>query len=225
MKLTIKEYFKKNVEVNGEIKKLVREELAIDSTADLPTADYKEGLVLAMGSAAWDVSTGDFYGLDSSGVWTNQKTGAKTIQITLQPVDVEVESGSDAAFTVAANGYSLTYQWQASSDGTTYTDISSATSTTYSFTTAAADDGKYFRCVITDGDSHTATSNAAKLDVNEPEPEPEPDPDPEPDDNNPDDGDDHNNDDPTDDDQNSDDTEPEQGDDTEQNNESEPETP
>ena len=34
MKLTIKEYFKKNVEVNGEIKKLVREELAIDSTAD-----------------------------------------------------------------------------------------------------------------------------------------------------------------------------------------------
>ena len=43
MKLTIKEYFKKNVEVNGEIKKLVREELAIDTTSDLPTADYKEG--------------------------------------------------------------------------------------------------------------------------------------------------------------------------------------
>ena len=93
MKLTMREYFMQNVESSGVLKKLVREEIVVDNVADLPTADYKEGQILAIGSAVWDVSTGDFYGLDSNGVWINQKTGTKTIQITQQPADAEVTSG------------------------------------------------------------------------------------------------------------------------------------
>ena len=182
MKLTMREYFMQNLESNGVLKKLVREEIVVDNAADLPTADYKEGQILAIGSAVWNVSTGDFYGLDSNGVWINQKTGAKTIQITQQPADAEVTSGESVTFTVAANGYSLSYKWQSSSDGTTWSDVSGATSATYTFTTASADYGNYYHCVVTDGDSNTATSNAASLTVNEPEPEPEPEPDPEPDD-------------------------------------------
>ena len=169
----IREYFVQNVEDNGTIKKLVREEYVCDSPSELPTADYKEGQVLSIGSAAWDVSAGNLYGLNGSGVWVNQKTGAKTIQITQQPASAEVEAGESVTFTVAANGSSLTYQWKSSSDGTSYSNISGATSASYTFTTAAADNGKYYECVVTDGDSNTATSSAAVLTVTE-EPEPEP---------------------------------------------------
>lgn len=103
------------------------------------------------------------------------------IQITKQPENAEVTAGEDATFTVEATGYSLSYKWQSSSDGTTWTDISGATSATYTFTTEATDNGNSYHCVITDGDSYSATSSAAVLTVNEPEQEPDPDPEQEPD--------------------------------------------
>jgi len=43
-------------------------------------------------------------------------------------------------------GTGLTYQWQSSLDGTTYTDIASATSVTYTATPTAA---TYYQCVVT----------------------------------------------------------------------------
>jgi len=53
-----------------------RLELALDSAADLPAAENGtviiDGRVAAQGSIAWDISTGDFYGLDSSGEWIKQ---------------------------------------------------------------------------------------------------------------------------------------------------------
>lgn len=184
MKLTVKEQFLQNVKVSEEIKKLVLEEIIVDSSSELPTVDYKDGQLLAMGSHAIDVSTGTEYRINSSGVWINQSTGGTTIQITQQPVSAEVEAGESVTFTVAANGTSLTYQWKSSSDGTTYSNISGATSASYTFTTAAGDNGKYYECVITDSNSNTATSNAAILTVTEPaqDPDTEPTSDPDPDD-------------------------------------------
>jgi hypothetical protein len=46
-------------------------DLMIDSASELPSQEYA-GYVLDMGSIAWDISTGEFYGLDSDGVWHNQ---------------------------------------------------------------------------------------------------------------------------------------------------------
>lgn len=47
-------------------------EIAVDSSSDLPTATGLTGHTIAMGSIAWDISTGDFYGMGSDGQWVNQ---------------------------------------------------------------------------------------------------------------------------------------------------------
>lgn len=159
-------------------------DMFMDSVYDLPAGGVIDGKQASLGSSAIDVSTGAVYRVTSFGVWINQSTGKKTIQISEQPEDVEVTAGEDAAFTVAASGYSLSYKWQSSSDGTSWSDISGATETTYTLTTEGTDNGKSFRCVITDGDSNSINTDAASLTVNtppEPEPDPEPEPEPEPD--------------------------------------------
>ena len=50
-------------------------ELAVDTKAELPTVNGIDGRTLGQGSLAWEVSTGTFYGLMSSGVWVDQTTG------------------------------------------------------------------------------------------------------------------------------------------------------
>ena len=49
-----------------------RMELDVDSAAELPEADFMDDHLLAQGSIAHDVSTGDFYCIDSEGTWYNQ---------------------------------------------------------------------------------------------------------------------------------------------------------
>ena len=73
-----------------------------------------------------------------------------------QPAAQAVCSGNTAAFTVAATGSGLTYQWYGSSGA-----ISGATSASY--TTGAA--GSYY-CVVSGTCSPAATSNTAALTVN-----------------------------------------------------------
>ena len=56
-----------------------RAELDVDTAADLPSADYIPGRKLYQGSIAHDISTGDFYSMDSTGTWYNQDgSGAYT---------------------------------------------------------------------------------------------------------------------------------------------------
>lgn len=47
-------------------------EIAVDSSSDLPTTTSLAGHIIAMGSIAWDISTGDFYGMGSDGTWVVQ---------------------------------------------------------------------------------------------------------------------------------------------------------
>jgi hypothetical protein len=54
------------------IKSVVVAELNCDTSSDLPAVDGLSGRILAQGSIAWDIATGDFYGLNSSGTWVNQ---------------------------------------------------------------------------------------------------------------------------------------------------------
>ena len=87
--------------------------------------------------------------------------------ITTQPQNVAVTVGQPAAFTVAATGSNLAYQWQQSTDGgKTWTDITGATGENY--TTAATTmnmNGCQYRCVVK-GNGGEAISNAATLTVN-----------------------------------------------------------
>ena len=83
--------------------------------------------------------------------------------ITSQPVNQAVVAGAAATFSVAATGASLTYQWQASPDGTSWTDVSGATGATLTQgATAITDNGSRFRGVVSNS-AGSATSSAATL--------------------------------------------------------------
>ena len=57
-----------------------RMEICVDAASDLPTVNSITGCMIAQGSIAWDVSTGDFYGMSSTGDWVNQSGSANTAQ-------------------------------------------------------------------------------------------------------------------------------------------------
>jgi hypothetical protein len=87
--------------------------------------------------------------------------------ITTQPANVTVTAGQSAGFSVAASGTApLTYQWQKLVNGT-WTNISGATSATFSISsTQASDAGSYW--VVVSNSAGKATSNSATLTVNAP---------------------------------------------------------
>ena len=86
--------------------------------------------------------------------------------VTTQPSSTTVLSGTTASFTAAATGtLTPTVQWQVSTNsGSTWNDISGATSTTYSFTASTGNSGSQYRAVFTN-QSGTVTTNAATLTV------------------------------------------------------------
>jgi hypothetical protein len=93
--------------------------------------------------------------------------------ITAQPTEQAFTSGGTATFSVTASGGTapLTYQWQSapitslySNVPGTWANISGATSSSY--TTGAltsANNGTWYRCVVTDSASQSVTSLAAQL--------------------------------------------------------------
>jgi PKD repeat protein len=87
-------------------------------------------------------------------------------QITMQPQDQNVVSGSAVTYSITAQGTMLTYQWQKSTDNLVWSDISDATSSTYLINAQASDNGIRFRCIVRSkcGD---ITSASAVLFVNE----------------------------------------------------------
>ena len=93
-------------------------------------------------------------------------TTETTPTLTKQPESQTVAENATAKFTVEATGGNLSYQWQQSTDGADWTDISGANSDTY--TTEAAPDmnGRRYRCKVSNN-AGSVTSNAATLTVNQ----------------------------------------------------------
>ena len=92
------------------------------------------------------------------------------ITITSQPEDYTGEVGTKATFTVAAEGNELTYQWQYQNAGSNYWQNSSQNGSktdTLTVPITEARDGQKYRCVITDADGNTVTSNAAAIHATE----------------------------------------------------------
>ena len=86
--------------------------------------------------------------------------------VSSNPSNTTVTAGASANFSAAASGYlSPTVKWQVSTNGTDWSDISGATSTTYSFTTSAADTNKQYHAIFTNAAGNVTTS-AATLTVN-----------------------------------------------------------
>ena len=99
-------------------------------------------------------------------------TSAATLTVATPPVvisassNVSVNAGAVANFTAQASGTPTpSVQWQVSLDtASTWNNIAGATSSTYSFTTAATDNGKQFRAVFTNSVG-SATTIPAVLSV------------------------------------------------------------
>ena len=71
------------------------------------------------------------------------------------PTNCYVNVGDVLTFQVISyTTATLYYQWQVSTNGTTWSDIEGATSTSYQYTVANEDDGKQFRCVISTGSAY-----------------------------------------------------------------------
>jgi uncharacterized repeat protein (TIGR02543 family) len=98
-----------------------------------------------------------------------------TPTISTQPSSATVVSGNTAGLSVTPGstpaGVTRSYQWQSSTDGTTFSNITGAINTSYSpIVTFADDNGKRFRVVVTDTANNSTlatstTSNAATLTV------------------------------------------------------------
>jgi hypothetical protein len=91
------------------------------------------------------------------------------ITIGTQPSNLTVVDGEPAQFTVAATatrGATLSYLWQVSTDGTTWTNLPAATSTTLAFPEVVlADDGNQYRVIVSTTGATSVTSSVATLTV------------------------------------------------------------
>ncbi len=108
------------------------------------------------------------YVKDEDGTKVHKTGAAVTIAvppvITAQPSPKTVTSGKTAVFIVTASGTGLSYQWQYSKDGSTWTNKSGATAASYTVTAKASYNGLRYRCKVTNAGG-SVYSNSAKLTV------------------------------------------------------------
>ncbi len=93
-----------------------------------------------------------------------------TITIQPHPADVAVDEGAEATFTISATGNELTYQWQRSPDGQSWSDIADATAADLTVQAALEYDQSRYRCAIIDACGADTVTDAAVLTVNNTEP-------------------------------------------------------
>ncbi len=108
-------------------------------------------------NSGWGRVSGDPRGLSSAP------------SITAQPSSITVTSPATATFSIAATGTPApSFQWMQSINGGSFSNISGATSTSYTTSaTTTANSGTQFECVVTNA-SGSVTSNIATLTVNAP---------------------------------------------------------
>ncbi len=111
------------------------------------------------------VITGTAGAVTSSAVTLAVTPAPTAPTISVQPADQSIVAGGSVTFSVTATGTSLAYQWQASSDGITWSNISGATNATLPLTAVAAtDNGRRLRVIVSNSVG-SVTSSAAVLTV------------------------------------------------------------
>ncbi|MCR5203458.1 MAG: carbohydrate-binding domain-containing protein [Lachnospiraceae bacterium] len=94
-------------------------------------------------------------------------TYTTALKITTQPVNSTVNKNELAYFTVKAEGKGLTYLWQYKLAGdSTWTDWTSKKAASISVAYAAYRNNMQLRCVVTDSNGNTVTSNVVTLKYN-----------------------------------------------------------
>ena len=103
---------------------------------------------------------------DASGNSVTSNAAKMTLSgpvITSQPQNYVGAVNSTAKFTVTATGNGLTYQWQYSDDNGATWLASSLKSATYSAKFTAEKNNRMVRCIVTNADGNSVTSNAVSM--------------------------------------------------------------
>ena len=98
-------------------------------------------------------------------VYTNA-VQSHILAFTKQPESVETGLNEIAALSVASSFSGVTYQWQRSYDGETWSDVENQVSPTLVVTTTLSDNGAWYRCVITAANGDSLPSDPALITVN-----------------------------------------------------------
>ena len=106
----------------------------------------------------------NYYNYSNYSDYYNYSNYSNTISISGQPVSQIITYGNNVTFTVTFSKTPSSYQWYVSTVSSGGgTAISGATSSSYSFTPKLSDNGKYYYCVASLG--NTVTSNSAQLTI------------------------------------------------------------
>ncbi len=121
--------------------------------------------------AQWDkISIGDDGGFFANVTLHCTDDAPAALSIASQPVDVTGAVGESAVFSVSATGADLTYQWQYNNPATGVWRNSSSATVGYNTDTliveaTAARNGYQYRCIVTDAEGNSVTSDSATLTV------------------------------------------------------------
>jgi pectate lyase len=145
--------------------------------ADISAASNASAATAALTLTNAQVSTAGIYQLIATNAAGSTASAQVTVTISatpfapviaLQPVSTTVTAGNAATFSVTASGTSpMTYQWRKSTDGgTTYADVTGATSASLVFASATIADSGLYVVRLTNAQG-TLTSTAATFTVNQ----------------------------------------------------------
>jgi len=129
---------------------------------------------LVSGQIAINEADGKLFYRNGSGVVTALATGGGSssvdagtyplVTISAQPSSTTVAPGSNANFSVTATATlpttTLVYQWQQSANGSSWSNISGATSSSVTVAASSGVNGYYYRCLLTADLSSVYTSSA-----------------------------------------------------------------
>jgi hypothetical protein len=152
----------------------VTQSVSVNSSGSFSTSFNIQGLAPGTYTITYEY-LGDATRFNAAG--TGFATGTLTVQaapsILTNPDSQTVQSGDSVTFSASASGYPTpTVQWQQSANGTTYTNITGATSTTLTLASVTtAQNGYRYRAVFTNSRG-SATTTAATLTVLSPPPVP-----------------------------------------------------
>jgi predicted outer membrane repeat protein len=138
--------------------------LGANAIGGATSSSYSVSNAQAANAGSYTVKATNPAGTTTSNAAIVALNGAPTIAT--QPANQTAFIGKPFSLTVTAQGQQLTYQWQ-KSNGSAYVNISGATASSYTVTSAQASDAGSYQVIVTNP-SGSVTSSAATVTVNGP---------------------------------------------------------
>ncbi|MFP4459288.1 MAG: hypothetical protein ACLFSQ_06855 [Candidatus Zixiibacteriota bacterium] len=137
----------------------------LPSGATIASGDGTASIDVDFGTASGDICVNASNSCGTSSDRCISVTVQEAPAITSHPSNISVSEGDPATFSITATGSGLDYQWQENT-GSSFVNITSATSSSYTISsTTAGMDGYQYRCIVSNSTCSSVTSTAATLTV------------------------------------------------------------